>query len=126
MKINWSKIKCFVFILCRSLHEQTNLSLSDTQRKLVQAEAELTTVIENVKKRDQDRSAVSKEVEILKKDIQIMKSQMDQLDQEKDDLLLNLDDKTEKVALLEIDLKAKEKKISSLEATINEMKKKYR
>ncbi|RZC37719.1 centrosomal protein of 135 kDa [Asbolus verrucosus] len=113
-----------LYIQLKTLHEQTDISLSDTQSKLVQAEAELASALDSLKKRDFDRGTVNKEVDMLKNDIQIMKTQLAQIDREKDELLVALDDKTEKLALLEIDLKSKDKTISSLEAMVNELKKK--
>ncbi|KYB27999.1 centrosomal protein of 135 kDa [Tribolium castaneum] len=108
----------------KTLHEQTDRSLSDTQSKLIQVESELASALENLKRREQDRGTVSKEVDLLKNDIQIMKSQLAQIDQEKDELLVALDDKTEKLAMMEHELKSREKTISSLESAVNEMKRK--
>jgi prefoldin subunit 5 len=118
--------------------------LSDTQSKLAQAEAELAGALDNLRKRDHDRGTVSKEVDMLKNDIQIMKSQLAQIDQEKDELLVRqsggvfvevcsndrfqvaLDDKTEKLATMEHDLRSRDKTIASLESMLNELKKKLR
>jgi centrosomal protein CEP135 len=108
----------------KTLHEQTDRSLSDTQSKLAQAEAELAGALDNLRKRDHDRGTVSKEVDMLKNDIQIMKSQLAQIDQEKDELLVALDDKTEKLATMEHDLRSRDKTIASLESMLNELKKK--
>ncbi|XP_044253848.1 centrosomal protein of 135 kDa isoform X2 [Tribolium madens] len=108
----------------KTLHEQTDRSLSDTQSKLVQTETELASALEHLKRREQDRGTVSKEVDLLKNDIQIMKTQLAQIDQEKDELLVALDDKTEKLAMMEHELKSREKTITSLESAVNEMKRK--
>jgi centrosomal protein CEP135 len=93
---------------------------------LAQAEAELAGALDNLRKRDHDRGTVSKEVDMLKNDIQIMKSQLAQIDQEKDELLVALDDKTEKLATMEHDLRSRDKTIASLESMLNELKKKLR
>ncbi|XP_063915834.1 centrosomal protein of 135 kDa isoform X2 [Zophobas morio] len=108
----------------KNLHEQADRSLSDSQSKLIQSEKELAGAIDNLKKRDLDRGHVTKEVDMLRNDIQIMKSQLAQLDHEKDELLGTLDDKTEKLARVELELKSREKTIASLEVTVNDLKKK--
>ncbi|XP_019756945.2 centrosomal protein of 135 kDa isoform X1 [Dendroctonus ponderosae] len=103
------------------LHEQTDRSLSEVQVQLIRAQSELANYQSKVKDSSRDSLAYDKEIARLKSDIQIMQANLTKIDREKDDLMNNLDTKTEKVALLEDNLASKSKMISKLEDELKEL-----
>ncbi|XP_066998908.2 centrosomal protein of 135 kDa [Anabrus simplex] len=108
----------------KSLHEQCERALGDCQGQLTQSELELTSAQDRIRELERDRACLDREVSNLKNDRTILRGQLAQLDQEKDGLVINLDDRTERVAVLEQELKAKENRILNLEDTLTELQKK--
>ncbi|KAF2883200.1 hypothetical protein ILUMI_22975 [Ignelater luminosus] len=108
----------------KTLQEQTDKALADSQGQISQLEAELEKSQGRVRSLEKDRSGLSEEVISLKSDVKLMKGNLAQIDQEKDGLLMSIDDKTERLAMLEQELKSKDAKIMMLENTIADLRKK--
>lgn len=89
---------------------------------------QLERQLENCQDRNQDlersRQALEKELTNMKGEVLHVKGSMGKIDSEKDSLLLSLDDKTERIANLETELKAREKIIRNLEDDINDLRRK--
>ncbi|GJQ82867.1 hypothetical protein Trydic_g2605 [Trypoxylus dichotomus] len=108
----------------KTLHEQTDRALADCQSQLHQVEKEMFMAQERLKFSENDKENATKEIINLKNDLTVLKGNMAKIDQEKDALLHNLDDKTEKIAALEEELKRREQKINSLEDSLANMRRK--
>ncbi|KRT79397.1 hypothetical protein AMK59_8205, partial [Oryctes borbonicus] len=108
----------------KTLHEQTDRALADCQGQLHQVEKEMFMAQERLKLAESDKENASKEIINLKNDLTVLKGNMVKMDHEKDALLQNLDDKTERIAALEEELKKREQKINSLEDTLADMRRK--
>ena len=78
---------CF---LIRTLQEQTDRALADSQGQLHQSEMELRNCQERVRLLEKDREKLDTEVARLKDDISAMRGTLEQVDQEKDGLLVSV------------------------------------
>ncbi|PSN39078.1 hypothetical protein C0J52_07358 [Blattella germanica] len=110
----------------KSLQEQTDRALADSQGQLVQAEMELTNARDRVRQLEKERAGLDHEVATLKNEVSVMRGSLAQVDQEKDGLLISIDTKTERIAMLEQELKTKEDRTLKLEENLTEVKKKLR
>ena len=80
------------FILClliRTLQEQTDRALADSQGQLHQSEMDLRNCQERVRLLEKDRSKLDTEVAHLKDEISVVRGTLAQVDQEKDGLLVS-------------------------------------
>jgi hypothetical protein len=72
------------------LQEQTDRALADSQGQLHQSEMELKNCQERVKLLEKDRARLDTEVARLKDEISVMRGTLEQVDQEKDGLLVSV------------------------------------
>ena len=77
-------------MLIRTLQEQTDRALADSQGQLHQSEMELKNCQERVKLLEKDRARLDTEVARLKDEISVMRGTLEQVDQEKDGLLVSV------------------------------------
>ncbi|XP_049825756.1 centrosomal protein of 135 kDa isoform X3 [Aethina tumida] len=106
-KANYNQLK--------NLHDQMERSVCELQNQLSRAESEAGSLKQQMKSTERMTNQSQNEVATLNSDISLLKKQLTKIDQEKDDLLNALDEKTEKNAALEEQLKSKNKSITSLE-----------
>jgi hypothetical protein len=78
----------FIWCFHRSLQEQTDRALADSQGQLVQVEMELSNAQERVRQLEKDRAGLDRDVVNLKNEVSVMRSSLAQVDQEKDGLLV--------------------------------------
>ncbi|XP_033216030.1 centrosomal protein of 135 kDa isoform X2 [Belonocnema kinseyi] len=105
----------------RSLQDQTDQALGDVQGQLSQSEAELSKAIDRNKNMEQQQVQLDNQVKELKQEINTLRASMTQIDQEKDQLLMILDKKTERIAALERELQSKEQQAMDKEQQIQEL-----
>ncbi|XP_023719195.1 centrosomal protein of 135 kDa isoform X2 [Cryptotermes secundus] len=108
----------------KTLQEQTDRALTDSQGKVIQSEMELTNCRERVRQLERDRARSDQEVALLKNEISVMRGTLAEVDREKDELLINIDNKTERAVTLEQELKAKEDRLQKTEEALTETRKK--
>lgn len=72
------------------MQEQTDRALADSQGQLHQSEMELKNCQERVKLLEKDRARLDTEVARLKDEISVMRGTLEQVDQEKDGLLVSV------------------------------------
>ncbi|KAF5281939.1 hypothetical protein FQA39_LY00463 [Lamprigera yunnana] len=104
----------------KTLQEQTDAALADSQCQIAQLECELSKASEKLWCKSKNRD--SDEARILKNEVCCLKQKLVQLDQEKDSLLICLDDKTERIAMLEQELKLKDSNLAMAENTVSDLK----
>lgn len=78
-----------IYLNFRSLQEQTDRALGDTQGQLTQVEIEYAHTLERVRELEKDRCELDKELSLLKNDLSILKGTLAKIDSEKDNLLVN-------------------------------------
>jgi septal ring factor EnvC (AmiA/AmiB activator) len=76
-------------MLFRTLQEQTDRALADSQGKVTQSEMDLINCRERGKQLEKDRARLDQEVAHLKNDVSVMRGTLAQMDQEKDGLLVS-------------------------------------
>ncbi|KAB0799230.1 hypothetical protein PPYR_07110 [Photinus pyralis] len=111
-----------LYVQLKTLQEQTDTALADSQGQIGQLEEELIKAKDHIHVLENQRNP--NEAELLQKDISVLKQKLTQIDKEKDDLLISLDDKTEKIAMLEQELRVKDSNIDIAEGTVMDLKKK--
>lgn len=79
-------------LLLRTLQEQTDRALADSQGKLIKSEMELANCQECVRQLEEDRARSDQEVARLKNEISVIRGTLAQVDQEKDGLLVSASD----------------------------------
>lgn len=77
-------------LLIRTLQEQADRALADSQGQLHQSEMDLRNYQERVKLLEKDRAELDTEVARLKDEISISRGTLAQIDQEKDGLLVGM------------------------------------
>ena len=77
-------------MLIRTLQEQTDRALADSQGQLHQSERDLRNCQERVRLLEKDREKLDTEVVGLKDEISVMRRTLAQVDQEKDGLLVSV------------------------------------
>lgn len=75
---------------------------------------------------ENERHMLENELKSIKSDMMHIKGSMGKIDSEKDSLLLALDEKTERIAQIEVELKARDKLIKNLEEENNDLHMKIR
>nr|CAD7417561.1 unnamed protein product [Timema poppensis] len=106
------------------LQEQTDRALADAQSQLSAVQSELTTLQDRVQELERERTLLEREVTGLKAERNTQRSTLAQVDQERDTLLLAVDNKTEQLAALEQDLKAKDTHRTRLKEVVADLQKK--
>lgn len=115
-----------VFFYYRTLHEQTDKSLAESQSGCLQLERELHNAQDKNNELEKARQLLENELITLKNDLHHMKGSMGKIDAEKDSLLLSLDEKTESIVNIEQELKLREKAFKKLQDENNELKRKIK
>lgn len=87
--VNSFVVKIFIICAFRSLQEQTDRALLDTQSQLTQIEIEYTHSQERVRELERDRALADNEIGCLRSEISIVKSSLAKLDSEKDALVVS-------------------------------------
>lgn len=77
-------------MLLRTLQEQTDRALADSQGQLHQSEIEVRNSQERVTQLEKDRARLDQEVARLKDEISVIRATLAQVDQEKDGLLVSV------------------------------------
>lgn len=80
----------FDWFYFRTLHEQTDRALADSQAKVRQLESALVDTQDKIGVVDKDKGQLDQEIATLKQDIVALKRNLAQLDQEKDSLLVSV------------------------------------
>nr|CAD7203890.1 unnamed protein product [Timema douglasi] len=106
------------------LQEQTDRALADAQSQLSAVQSELSTLQDRVQELERERTLLEREVTGLKAERNTQRSTLAQVDQERDTLLLAVDNKTEQLAALEQDLKAKDTHLTKLKEVVADLQKK--
>ncbi|KYQ59569.1 hypothetical protein ALC60_01410 [Trachymyrmex zeteki] len=102
----------------RTLQDQTDQALGDAQGQLSQAESELNKAVDHNRNMEQQQLQLNDQIKELKQEINALRSSMTLLDQEKDRLLMVLDEKTEKIAALERELTHKDQQTEAVQKQI--------
>ncbi|KYN02704.1 hypothetical protein ALC62_06504 [Cyphomyrmex costatus] len=102
----------------RTLQDQTDQALGDAQGQLSQAESELNKAVDRNRSMEQQQLQLNDQIKELKQEINTLRSSMTLLDQEKDRLLMVLDEKTEKIAALERELTHKDQQMEAVQKQI--------
>ncbi|XP_043473672.1 centrosomal protein of 135 kDa isoform X2 [Leptopilina heterotoma] len=105
----------------RALQDQTDQALGDVQGQLSQSETELTKAIDRNRNMEQQQIDLTNQVKDLKQEINTLHTSMAQIDHEKDQLLMVLDEKTEKIASLERELQSKEQQMLNAEQQLRDL-----
>lgn len=83
--INLCKIQC----LLRTLHDQTDRILSDTQAQLNQVERELYNAREKIRLLERERGEMDQETASLKNEFVLLKGTLGEVDAAKDGMLVS-------------------------------------
>lgn len=105
----------------RTLQDQTDQALGDAQGQLSQAELELNKAMDRNRSMEQQQVQLNDQIKELKQEINTLRSSMALLDQEKDRLLMALDEKTEKIAALERELTHKDQQAEEMQQQIRDL-----
>ncbi|KAF7998336.1 hypothetical protein HCN44_009734 [Aphidius gifuensis] len=105
----------------RTLQDQTDQALGDVQSQLNQSKSELQKAIDKNRCLEQKHLQFDNQIKELKQEINTLRSNMTRLDQEKDELLMELDIKTEKIATLEREISLYEKQGINVEQQIRDL-----
>ncbi|XP_035738114.1 centrosomal protein of 135 kDa-like isoform X5 [Vespa mandarinia] len=109
------------FFQLRALQDQTDQALGDVQGQLTQSETELNKAIDRNRNMEQQHLQLDDQVKELKQEINNLHTNMAHLDREKDQLLMVLDEKTEKIVNLERELIHKEQQANSMEQQMRDL-----
>ncbi|XP_015181799.1 PREDICTED: centrosomal protein of 135 kDa [Polistes dominula] len=110
------------FFQLRALQDQTDQALGDIQGQLTQSETELNKAMDRNRNMEQQHLQLDNQVKELKQEINNLHTNMAHLDREKDQLLIVLDEKTEKIVALERELIHKEQQASSMEQQMRDLR----
>lgn len=110
------------FCQLRALQDQTDQALGDVQGQLTQSETELNKAIDRNRNMEQQQLQLDNEVKELKQEINTLHANMAHLDREKDQLLMMLDEKTEKIVALERELAHKEQQAICMEQQMRDLR----
>ncbi|XP_050457150.1 centrosomal protein of 135 kDa isoform X1 [Cataglyphis hispanica] len=105
----------------RTLQDQTDQALGDVQGQLSQTESELNKAMDRNKGMEQQQAQLNDQIKELKQEINNLRANMTLLDQEKDRLLMALDEKTEKIAALERELVHKDQEADGIQQQIRDL-----
>ncbi|KAK2585798.1 hypothetical protein KPH14_010403 [Odynerus spinipes] len=113
------------FFQLRALQDQTDQALGDVQGQLTQSETELNEAIDRNRNMEQQQLQLDNQVKELKQEINTLHANMAHLDREKDQLLMMLDEKTEKIVALERELQHKEQQVIGMEQQMWDLRHKH-
>ncbi|XP_011495576.1 PREDICTED: centrosomal protein of 135 kDa [Ceratosolen solmsi marchali] len=105
----------------RTLQDQTDQALGDVQGQLAQSENELSGALDRYKNLERQQLQFDNQIKELRQEINTHRSKVAQLDHEKDQLLMDLDEKTEKIAALERELDFKEQQANGMEQQLRDL-----
>lgn len=105
----------------RMLAEETERSLEDTQKRLARRESELAAQEERCARLEERIAELQRTLAHSTDENSDIRRTVSQLDREKDNLQINVDEKTEKIANLNEEVLLKEKFISDLKVRISEL-----
>ncbi|XP_023289896.1 centrosomal protein of 135 kDa [Orussus abietinus] len=109
----------------RALQDQTDQALGDVQGQLSQSETELNKALDRNRSMEQHQIHLDNQVMELKQEIANLRTTITHLDHEKDQLLMALDEKTERIANLEREVRSKEQQASEVQQQIRDWEHKY-
>ncbi|XP_076665146.1 uncharacterized protein LOC143367341 isoform X2 [Andrena cerasifolii] len=95
----------------RALQDQTDQALGDAQNQLTQSESELNKALDRNRAMERQQLQLESRIHELQQEISNVKANMTHLDREKDQLLMVLDEKTERIAGLEREIMLKEQQV---------------
>ncbi|XP_034949159.1 centrosomal protein of 135 kDa isoform X2 [Chelonus insularis] len=104
-----------------ALQEQTDQTLNEIRNQLAQSEAEISRVMDRNRTLEQQHIQLNNQVKNLKQEINTLQSNMNRLHSDKDQLVLKLDEKTERIADLESELMLKEQQRHAIEQQLREI-----
>lgn len=116
MKTLYSQIK--------SLQSESDRNASDTQDKLNNSKKEINMLKNNLEMKDKMKSDLEYEIKILKADKLSLKDNLVDIDKERDKLVMDVDEKTEKISSLQHQIRSRETSIELLENRITELNRK--
>ncbi|OAD55996.1 hypothetical protein WN48_04029 [Eufriesea mexicana] len=105
----------------RALQDQTDQALGDAQNQLTQSDSELNKALDHNKMMEGQQLQLENQVKELQQEINNLKANMTQLDHGKDQLLMVLDEKTERIAILEREVMLKDQQIMGSEQQIRDL-----
>uniref|UniRef100_A0A7N6C0M2 Centrosomal protein 135 n=1 Tax=Anabas testudineus TaxID=64144 RepID=A0A7N6C0M2_ANATE len=105
----------------RLLQEQMEQSLSDTQHRLSVKMNELCAAHEQIEKLEERIGELSQRDSKHKEEVAVLQKSISALDREKDALLDEVDQKTEKLVALQAELSKKEKTLEDVRLTVTNM-----
>ncbi|KAJ8668217.1 hypothetical protein QAD02_009880 [Eretmocerus hayati] len=105
----------------RALQDQTDQALSDVQGQLSHTENELSAALDRNKNLQRQQMQLDNQVKELRQEISNYRSKVAQIDREKDQLLMDLDEKTEKIAALEREIVFKEQQMTDMEQQVRDL-----
>ncbi|XP_076249280.1 uncharacterized protein LOC143188743 [Calliopsis andreniformis] len=108
----------------RALQDQTDQALGDAQNQLTQSEADLNKALDRNRAMEHQQQQLENQVRELQQEISNLKGNMTHLDHEKDQLLMVLDEKTERIAALEREIMMKEQQVMGSQQQIHELQQK--
>nr|XP_012140543.1 PREDICTED: centrosomal protein of 135 kDa-like isoform X2 [Megachile rotundata] len=108
----------------RALQDQTDQALGDAQNQLTQSESELNKALDRNRAIERQQLQLENQVKELQQEVNNFKSKMAHLDHEKDQLLMELDEKTERIAALEKEIMIKDQQVMGNEQQIRELQQK--
>ncbi|XP_076297587.1 uncharacterized protein LOC143217320 isoform X2 [Lasioglossum baleicum] len=108
----------------RALQDQTDQALGDSQNQFAQSKSELNKALERSRTMERQQLQLEHQIRDLQQEINHLKTNMTHLDHEKDQLLMVLDGKTERIAALEREMMMKDQEVQGSEAQIHELQRK--
>uniref|UniRef100_A0A7N6C0F4 Centrosomal protein 135 n=1 Tax=Anabas testudineus TaxID=64144 RepID=A0A7N6C0F4_ANATE len=111
----------FSLSVFRLLQEQMEQSLSDTQHRLSVKMNELCAAHEQIEKLEERIGELSQRDSKHKEEVAVLQKSISALDREKDALLDEVDQKTEKLVALQAELSKKEKTLEDVRLTVTNM-----
>lgn len=113
-----------IYTQLKVLHEQTDRALADSQNHLLQAEQQLSSYEQKHNANDNKTATLNKDIQRLKSDIDQLTKNLVEVEREKDNLLLQLDEKTENIVALQDELRAKNHEVEELRHQSSDLKQK--
>ncbi|XP_076646468.1 uncharacterized protein LOC143355509 isoform X2 [Halictus rubicundus] len=105
----------------RALQDQTDQALGDTQNQLTQSKSELNKALDRNRTMERQQLQLENQIRDLQQEINHLKTNMTHLDHEKDQLLMVLDEKTERIAALEREMMMKDQQVLGSDDQIREL-----
>lgn len=108
----------------KSLQSETDRNISDVQEKLNNSKKEIVMLKNTMEAKDKLKSDLEYELKILKADKLNLKDNLIDIDKERDKLVMDVDEKTEKISSLQHNLRSKDTTIELLENRVTELNRK--